>query len=408
MPKIALFNTIFREPWLLEPQTAAAQRQVLVGLLMGLEFTPESGVVQAAIDSKQSPSIPKGRKVNLINVEGTMLRDDAGCGMIGTRTMAAMLREAEADKTVLGHILRFDSGGGAANSVPDLAEAIQECKKPVVAFVDGYMCSAAIYAGSYCDHIMANRGDDCVGSIGVLMQIEDWPKQAKDADGKVHVRVYADGSEDKNGEYEAALEGDFKLLKERKLNPVNEKFRAAIRQNRPDTREDQLTGRTYTAAESVGTLIDSIGNFEAAVNKVVSLSNITITKMEGLKDLQAVPSCNNLEMVEDSVSLNQEQLKDIDAEIANQKALVQNANKTIGEQSNTISKLQSENTTLKTANETQEIEIAGLKATIEELNKKPTPPAPTVHNGDPLNDNLEFADDPEGYCEDLLKRMGKK
>ena len=408
MPKIALFNTIFREPWLLEPQTAAAQRQVLMGILMGLEFTPESGEVQAAIDSKQSPSIPKGREVNLINVEGTMLRDDAGCGMIGTRTMAAMLREAEADKTVLGHILRFDSGGGAANSVPDLAEAIQECKKPVVAFVDGYMCSAALYAGSYCDHIMANRGEDCVGSIGVLMQIEDWPKQAKDADGKMHLRIYADGAEDKNGEFEAALEGDFKLLKERRLNPVNEKFRAAIRQNRPDTREDQLTGRTYTAAESVGTLIDSIGNFEAAVNKVVSLSNITITKMEELKDLQAVPSCNNLEMVDGSVSLNHEQLKDIDAEIANQKALAQNADKTIGEQSTKISQLQSENATLKTTNENQATEIASLKATIEELNKKPTPPAPPVHNGDPLNDNLEFADDPEGYCEDLLKRMGKK
>ena len=408
MPKLAFFNTIFREPWLLDPQTAAAQRQVLMGILMGLEFAPEDGEVQASIDSKQSPAIPKGRKVNLINVEGTMLRDDAGCGLMGTRTMASLLREAEADKTVLGHIIRFDSGGGTVNSVPDLAEAIQDCKKPVVAFVDGYMCSAAHYVGSYCDHIMANRADDCVGSIGVLMQIEDYPKQAKDSDGMVHLRIYADGSEDKNGEFEAALEGNFQLLKDRKLNPIAAKFRADIRQNRPDTRDDQLTGRTYTAAEAVGTLIDSIGNFEAAVNKVVELSNITITKMEGLKDLQAVPSCKDLQEVEGSVSLNKEQLTDIDAELANQKALAQNANKTVNEQAATISQLQSENATLKTTNESQATEIASLKATIEELNKKPTPSAPAVHNGDPLTDNLEFADDPEAYCEDLLKRMGKK
>lgn len=408
MLNIAFFNTIFREPWLLEPQTAAAQRQVLMGILMGLEFAPENGEIQASIDSKQSPAIPKGRKVNLINVEGTMLRDDAGCGLIGTRTMASLLREADADKTVVGHILRFDSGGGAANSVPDLAEAIQSCKKPVVAFVDGYMCSAALYAGSYCQHIMANRGDDCVGSIGVLMQIEDFPKQAKDSDGMVHLRVYADGSEDKNGEFEAALEGNFQLLKDRKLNPIASKFRTDIRQNRPDTRDDQLTGRTYTAAEAVGTLIDSIGNFEAAVKKVIELSNITITQMEGLKDLQSVPSCADLQMVEGTVDMNQEQLDAIDAEIANQKALAKNANKTVSEQAATITQLQSENATLKTTNESQATEIASLKATIEELNKKPTPVAPTVHNGDPVTDNLEFADDPEAYCQDLLKRMGKK
>ena len=61
MPKLAFFNTIFREPWLLDPQTAAAQRQVLMGILMGLEFAPEDGEVQASIDSRQSPAIPKGR-----------------------------------------------------------------------------------------------------------------------------------------------------------------------------------------------------------------------------------------------------------------------------------------------------------------------------------------------------------
>lgn len=406
MPKLSLFNTIFREPWMLEPQTAAANRQVLNGLLMGLEFAPESDEVQTSIDHRHSTAIPKGRKVNLLNLEGTLLRDDAGCGLVGTRTLASLLREADADKSVIGHILRIDSGGGAANSVPDLAEAIQSCQKPVVAFVDGFMCSAAMYAGSYCKHIMANRDDNRIGCIGTMIQIEDYPKEAKDAQGRVHLRIYADGAEDKNSEFEKALEGDFKLIKERILNPTNEKFKAEIRKNRPAVKDDQLTGRTYPAAEAVGTLIDSIGNFDNAVAKVLELSNINIQKMEGLEHLQAVPGCANLEMVDGTVDLNQEQLDNVDAAIATEKALVQTKDKTIADQAAEIARLKEENASTKTANQAQATEIATLKATIEELNKKPTPPAQAVHNGDHNTDALPFENDPEGYCHDLLKRMG--
>ncbi len=404
MPTLSFFNTIFREPWMLEPQTAAAQRQVLMGVLMGLEFAPESGEVQASIDHRQSTAIPKGRKVNLLNLEGTMLRDDAGCGLVGTRTMASLLREADADKSVIGHILRIDSGGGAANSVPDLAEAIQSCQKPVVGFIDGYMCSAAMYVGSYCKHIMANREDNRVGCIGTVIQIADFPKKATDSEGRLHLRIYADGSEDKNGEFESALEGDFKLIKERVLNPTNEKFKADIRKNRPATREDQLTGRTYMAKEVLGTLIDSLGNFDAAVVKVVELSNINIQKMEGLKHLQAVPGCANLEMVEGTVDLNQEQLEAVDSAIGTEKALVQTKDKTISEQTEKISKLTTENASLKKTNEANATEIASLKATIEELNKKPTQPAQAAHNGNPVAEEGDN-DNPEEYCENLMKKI---
>ena len=404
MPKLSLFNTIFREPWMLEPQTAAANRQVLDGLMMGLEFAPESDEVQASIDHRHSSAIPRGRKVNLLNLEGTMLRDDAGCGLVGTRTLASLLREADADKAVVGHILRIDSGGGAANSVPDLAEAIQSCQKPVVAFVDGFMCSAAMYAGSYCKHIMANRDDNRIGCIGTMIQIADFPKKATDPEGRLHLRIYADGSEDKNGEFESALEGDFSLIKNRVLNPTNEKFKADIRNNRPATTDDQLTGRTYMAKEVLGTLIDSIGNFDAAVAKVVELSNINIQKMEGLEHLQAVPGCANLEMVGGTVDLNQEQLDNVDAAIATEKALVQTKDKTIADQTAEIARLKEENASSKTTIESQKTEIAGLKGTIEELNKKPTPPAQGAHNGDPVateGDN----DNPEEFCENLMKKI---
>ena len=398
--RISIFNQIFRELWMIDPVTASAQKQVLYGFLMGLEFSPENEAIQGYVTHKQSPKVPIGRKISVVNLEGTMLRDDAGCGMVGTRTIASMLREADADPNVIGNILRIDSGGGAANSVPDLADAIQACQKPVVAFVDGFMCSAAMYAGSYCRHIMANREDNRIGCIGTMIQIADYPRQAKDSMGQVHLRIYADGSEEKNDEFESALENDFKLVKERILNPANEKFKADIRHNRPSTRDDQLKGRTYMAKDVLGTLIDSIGDFAAAVDKVLELSNINIQKMEGLNNLQALPTCHDLQMVDGSVSLNQEQLNEIDIAIGTGTA---NAN-AVTEKDSTIAQLQKENGSLRSQNAAKDSEIAGLKQTISELNSKPQTPAPAAHNGEHIAEEGDN-DNPEDYCKQVMEEL---
>lgn len=351
MPKLSLFNDIFREPWMIEPQTAAAQKQVLHGLLMGLDFTEEDEMVQATIDHKQNASVPRGRGINVVNLEGTMLRDDGPCGMVGTRTLAALIREADAKDNVIGHILYIDSGGGATNSVPDLAEAIQACQKPVVAFVDGYMCSAAMYVGSYCNHIIAKREDNKVGCIGTMIQLADYPKQARDSqNGYMHLRVYADGAEEKNDEYEKALEGDFSLIKERILNPHNERFKADIRKNRPSVREDQLKGRTYEAKEAVGTLIDAIGSFDSAVAKVMELSTLNIKPMDDLKNIQTLPTCQDLQSVDGCVTLTKEQMEEIDAAVGvgiTEKALNETNQKTITVQAQTIKDLTAERDELK-------------------------------------------------------------
>lgn len=368
MPRLSLFNDIFREPWMIEPQTAAAQKQVLQGLLMGLEFTQEDEIVQATIDHKQNAAVPRGRGINVVNLEGTMLRDDGPCGMVGTRTLASMLLEADAKEEIIGHILYVDSGGGAANSVPDLAEAIQACQKPVVAFVDGYMCSAAMYVGSYCDFIIANREDNHIGCIGTMIQLEDWPKQVKDSNGIVHLRVYADGAEEKNDEYEKALEGDFSLIKERILNPHNERFKADIRSNRPNVSDDQLKGRTYEAKDVVGTLIDAIGRFDTAVAKVMELSTLNISKMEGYKNIQSLESCHDLQEVDGFVTLNNEQLAEIEAAIEvgiTEKALNKTNTKTISEQAETIANLTTERDNLTT-------ERDELKAKADQLEAKET------------------------------------
>lgn len=315
--KYSLIKSVLSEPWFIEPAAAAIHAQLFRGLMMGLVMESEADSnFSYYIDGSSFGVIPYGKKVNVVRLNGLMLRYDAPCSF-GTRTIAARLLEAEGDRLVVGHVILIDSGGGAANSVPDLSDAIRDCEKPVVAFVDGTMASAAMYAGSYCDHIVAHRPEDRIGCIGTVIEINGYPAKADLADGSVNVRIYADASGEKNAEYEEALKGNFTPIRENILNPLNEKFVAAIMENRPCSKPCHLRGRTFFAKDVVGTLVDEIGGFDTAVSKVIELSNLNnkTVKMEGLEHLQSVASCRDLEMTDDVCSLNMGQLADIDARI---------------------------------------------------------------------------------------------
>jgi hypothetical protein len=69
---------------------------------------------------------------------------------------------------------------------------------------------------------------------------------------------------------------NFKPIIENILNPSAEKFINDMKVNRPNIKEEQLTGKLFKASEVVGTLIDQIGTFKDAVNKVIELSTFNL------------------------------------------------------------------------------------------------------------------------------------
>ena len=214
------------------------------------------------------------KSIFVLPIRGIMTKHDQLCGPSGTRTLSERLKSADKLDQTIGHIVVFETGGGSANSVPELAEAIQQCKKPVIAWVDGYMCSAGQYAGSYCREIIASRESDIVGSVGTMMVYEGRKKESgENSDRVIHLRIYADDATGKNEEYEAAInESNFKPVKERILNPHNEQFIADVKANRPGIKEEHLHGRVFKAGESIGSLVDSIGNFDFAISRVLALA----------------------------------------------------------------------------------------------------------------------------------------
>ena len=395
-----LFHIAKTQHWMLDPVSASAALALyhdMVGAarlkakypFVEYDETDEEDVVENnsyfhfKLTHKDFPIIPQGNLISVVRLEGVMMRDGDIC-QYGTRDVALWLLEGDNDRRVLGNIVIVDSGGGAADSVRDLADAIQACSKPVVAYCDGYMCSAAYYAASYCKSIMAHDRRNMVGCIGTMIALGGYPMKSVDEGGFVRLRIYADGSEEKNSDYEKALEGDVKPIRENLLNPLAEDFRSDVKANRPTATDDQLKGRTYFAQDVVGSLIDGLGNLSDAVAKTLELSNLIITEMKGFEALQSLSTCRDLQMVDGHVTLDGEQLEEINAALAErdtEQALQQTNSQTITDQAEQIRQLTQENENLHTTVSARDNTISELRTQLAEVNHDTEETHQPAHNG---------------------------
>ena len=379
-----------RGPWMITPDQAAAMAPILKGVLQGYitEFdkAPDPFMVKCAdlvpVVGKAGDFADKSVYVTMLT--GTMMKYDQ-CDAPGTRTIGRGLRDADRNPEVVGHIIIADSGGGAANSVPELAEAIRACSKPVVAWVDGMAGSACMYAISYCDRILAHNEMDFVGGIGTLIEISGYPKWHKSEDGYVTARIYSDAATEKNAGYEAALEGNFQVVKEERLNPLNERFVSDMKANRPNLTQEQLAGKTYFAKDAVGSFIDGIAYFDEAVAAVLELAEEKAaaaaklnpnqnTSMSKYPTLMALAALASLALAEDgSATLSPDQLEELERTLAGNAGLqstidglnqqLEQANNTISERDARVTELENSLSAALQRAEEAEAKIPGIAPT---------------------------------------------
>lgn len=447
MPNPNLLYKAFKSTWMLDPMTASAAYKLFADMagaaalkgkypIIEYQTTDDDGepyentYYHYRLTHRDYPAIPEGKQISVIRLEGVMLRDEGWC-QPGTRDLAEWLHQGDIDQRVVATILIVDSGGGAADSVKSLADAITECKNPVLAFCDGDMCSAAYYVSVYADRIVAAERRNRIGCIGTMIQLQNYPAKSTDEDGFVRLRIYADPSDEKNAEFENALKGDFLLIKENILNPLAEDFRKDVKANRPSVTDDQLRGRTFYAQDVKGTLIDSIGSFEDAVKEALNL-NQNITEMKGHENLQSLDTCRDLQMVDGYVSLNGEQLAEIDQAIGNgreskaqndaDEKTIDGLNKTneqltqerdafkvkadqVDAKDAEIATLTQERDTLKEENAKKDARIKQLEDALDD-DPNDEKPLDAMHIGNPSNEdnyNEPSDEDSLNYCREVLK-----
>jgi len=212
----------------------------------------------------------KDPRVIVVPIHGTMTKYET-CSSYGSVDIAAKILEYSHDDSVVGFVLDFDSGGGAANSVPPLTGAIAQVRaagKPVIAHCDACF-SAAYWVASQCDAVFLDNDLSQVGSIGAFAQFLD-DREDKQTGYKV-VTVYSTKSADKNRAYREALDGKPERL-QKELDDLVDSFHAAVKAGRPKLKADApgvMTGATFypDPAISVG-LADGRATLDECVENV--------------------------------------------------------------------------------------------------------------------------------------------
>lgn len=295
------------------------------------EIEAKLPVVYMEMDGEDFVDIPEmnsnSQYINVLSIKTPLFKYDQMCGPSGTRSMTRLLKEWESNENVVGVILDIDCPGGQVSGLAEFADFLHNYSKPIVAYTDGLMASAAYYVAAACDHIVANPNADLIGSIGTMLTYVDLDGIIE-AEGGVIKDIYATGSTRKNEEHRAMKDGSDALLIKNILDPARDKFVADVNLYHPGIDASVFEGAVYSPADALDLgLINELGTLQTAFDKVIALSNASKPKQtlnntlnmntKQLPNVQAVLGLDApLASTEENGSyLNFEQLDTIEAHI---------------------------------------------------------------------------------------------
>lgn len=215
---------------------------------------------------------PKGT-VAVIPVTDAIMKYDY-CGSLGTQSLAAILKDADASQNIVGILLDMDTPGGEVYGTKNLSDAVAGAKKPVVAHInDGYCASAGYYIACRADEILLSQPTDQVGSIGVYTTLVD-AKGMYEARGFKILEVYSPTSPDKNAAWREAMKNGNTKRIEADLAHLDAVFMQQVREGRGEKLDPKtLDGGMFYAADAIAKgLADGMATQEEAIIRVVNLS----------------------------------------------------------------------------------------------------------------------------------------
>lgn len=336
-----VLSQILRHKWAIDPQYALQQTPVIDGLLKGNIIDRDSAGDNAPSAIAASgktltyynwKDAPQG-SIARIDIKGELMKGSQFCGPLGMESLGKRVKEADEDPRFTAIMLVIDSPGGTVDGTEVFAGIVKNTKKPVLAFVDGLMASAAAWIGTGANEIWASTDTDEIGSIGVLMSFADLQPYYERLGVKFHL-ITATTSEDKVKMFQEIRAGNYKNYQESVLDVLDAKFMKVVKENRPNVTEEHLSGKVFFAKDLIGTLIDRVGTFEDAVARINEMSKssgtnniaeddeeedstITINankNMEKLVMLMAAMGVTSIELDKEGyASLSEEQLLAIES-----------------------------------------------------------------------------------------------
>lgn len=217
--------------------------------------------------------------VNVVMIRGTVTRNGGAC-TYGSKDHRDQILYANTIPQVVGHILFIDTPGGMVSAMPDYAMAFENCRelgKPTVAHIDGMCYSAGVWIASQCDRVIVRNPEDGIGCIGAMSCGMLAPHGSINAITQERLFILVGkASPDKNREAIEAAGGNYELM-QAEADKNTERFHSVVKANRPMVTDDLLTGKTFAASETMGKLVDEIGDMNRAIAAVFELADGRLT-----------------------------------------------------------------------------------------------------------------------------------
>jgi len=247
---------------------------------------PEGNLLQVDAAVGTDNNQVNGDGIKVLSYSGTIMKSNSGLnalsGGISTLQMKKDIQAAINDSSVDGIVLSIDSPGGTVDGTKELADYILSVRgtKPIVAYADGLMASAAYWIGASTDAIVAYDTTQ-VGSIGVIMTHLDY-SGAAEKEG-IKPTVMRAGKYKALGNRYEPLSNEAKELLQNDLDYYYSMFIDHVAESRAVTPEVVVgvmaEGRIFigTKAKEAG-LVDEIGGIEEAIKLTLELGGKNVDK----------------------------------------------------------------------------------------------------------------------------------
>lgn len=264
-------NAFFMRPWAIKKDIFDVMNEVFHRFNRGEKLSAEE--IQAAVGDKKktSPDFEIIGDTAFVPIYGIIAKRSSMINGI-SQPQGTSIEEIRKDfmhalgnSNVKNIVLDIDSPGGSVDGVAEMAEMIFNArgKKPIYAYADGMMASAAYWIGSAADKVFASKSSE-VGSIGVYATVYDWSVANHNAGIKTH--IIKAGKNKAAGHPDQQLSEDDRAVIQEEINDIYELFTEAVSRHRNISAAQSMeaaTGRVYIAskAKKLG-LIDGIQSID--------------------------------------------------------------------------------------------------------------------------------------------------
>lgn len=247
---------------------------VLISVFMFLIFI----MILASFASLFVPSELETGNIAVIPIDGIITTDGPTTWATGVKstTIVELIEKAEEKSDIKAILLEINSPGGSPVATDEIAQAVKQAEKPVIAVIRESGASGAYWVATAADKIYANRMS-ITGSIGVKASHLEFAGLI--ADYNITYRKLIAGKYKEAGSPFTEMTPEEEKMFQKLLDTLHNEFITAVSENRNISKQkvtELANGFVYlgTEAKELG-LVDELGTKEDAIKYIEKQYNIT-------------------------------------------------------------------------------------------------------------------------------------